>query len=71
MANEIKKTVDNVGDAIKEGIHRGNAGAEHEARTDFGDVMTPGEKAGSVAREVTEDTKAGIDKAKRNIRNAT
>ncbi len=71
MGNEIKKTIDDVGDAIKEGVHRGNAGAERGARTELGDVMTPGEKAGSVAREVTEDTKAEIDKAKRNLRDAT
>lgn len=71
MANEIKKTVKDVGDAIKEGVHRGSADAERQTRTDYGDVMTPGEKAGSMAREVSEDTKAEIDKAKRNIRDAT
>ncbi len=71
MGNEIKKTVQDVGDAIKEGAHRGNADAERAGRTAFGDVMTPGEKAGSVAREVTEEAKAGIDKTKRNVRDAT
>lgn len=71
MGNEIKKTIDNVGDAIKEGVHRGNADAERETRAEFGDVMTPGEKTGSVAREVEERTKAGIDNAKRNVRKAT
>jgi hypothetical protein len=68
MANEIKKTIKDVGDAVKEGIHRGNAQAEHDARTAMGDVMTPDEKAGSIAREVSEDAKAEVDKAKRNIR---
>lgn len=71
MANEIKKTVKDVRDAVKEGVHRGAADAEHETRTEFGDVMTPGEKAGSIAREVSEESKAEIDKAKRNIRDAT
>jgi hypothetical protein len=71
MANEVRKTIKNVGDAIKEGVHRGNADAEHEGRAEFGDVMTPGEKAQSVAREVEEDTKAGIDRAKREVRNRT
>lgn len=71
MGNEIKKTVKDVQDAVKEGIHRGNADVEHETRTEYGDVMTPGEKAGSMAREVSEDTKANIDKAKRNVRDAT
>lgn len=71
MANEIKKTVKDVGDAIKEGVHRGSADAERQTRMDYGDVMTPGEKAGSMAREVSEEAKAGIDKTKRNIRDAT
>ena len=71
MANEIKKTVKDVRDAVKEGVHRGNADAEHESRAELGDVMTPGEKAGSMAREVSEETKAGIDRSKRNIRDAT
>lgn len=71
MADEIKKVVKNVGDAIKEGIHRGNADAEHETRDEFGDVMTPGEKAGSMGREAAEDVKAGVDRAKRNLREST
>lgn len=71
MANEVKKAVKDVRDAVKEGVHHGNADAERVTRTEFGDVMTPGEKAGSMAREVSEETKAGIDKAKRNIRDST
>lgn len=71
MGNEIKKTVKDVRDAVKEGVHRGSADAEHATRTEFGDVMTPGEKAGSMAREVKEESKAEIDRAKRNIRDAT
>lgn len=71
MADEIKKTVKDVGDAIKEGVHRGSADAEHQTRTEYGDVMTPGEKAGSIAREVSEETKAEIDKTKRKVRDAT
>jgi hypothetical protein len=71
MANEIKKTVKNVRDAVKEGVHRGNADAEHETREEFGDVMTPGEKAGSMGREVSEDAKAEMDRAKRKVREST
>lgn len=71
MANEIKKTVKNVRDAVKEGVHRGTADAEHETREDFGDVMTPGEKAESMGREATENVKAGVDRAKRKIREST
>jgi len=68
MANEIKKTLDDIGDSVKEGIHRGNAAAEHETRKDFGDVMTTREKVDSVANEAGENVKAGVDKAKREIR---
>jgi len=71
MANEIKKTIKNVRDAVKEGVHRGNADIEHENRQDSGDLMTPGEKAGSVGREVTENVKAGVDRAKRKAREST
>lgn len=71
MANEIKKTFQDIGDSIKEGVHRGNADAEHDTRTIAGDAMTPGEKAGSVVREVSENTKAEFDKTKRNLRDST
>ncbi|HZT11267.1 MAG TPA: hypothetical protein VFA29_00555 [Candidatus Baltobacteraceae bacterium] len=71
MGNEIKKTIDDVKDAVKEGIHRGNAAGERDTRAAFGDVMTPGEKASSVTREISEDAKAGVDKAKRTLRDAT
>lgn len=75
MGNEIKKTVkdvgDAIGDAIKEGVHRGNADAEHETREAFGDAMTPGEKTESVVREGSENVKAEVDRAKRSIRDAT
>ena len=71
MANEIKKTVKDVRDAVKEGVHQGNADVERQRRIENGDIMTPGEKAGSMAREASEETKAGVDRAKRNIRDAT
>ena len=68
MANEIKRTIDDIGDSVKEGIHRGNAEAEHGKRKNFGDVMTPHEKVDSVTNEAGENVKAGVDKAKREIR---
>jgi hypothetical protein len=70
MANEVKRIVRDARDAVKEGVHRGKADAEHETRAEMGGIMTPEEKAGSVAREVLEDTKAGIDRAKRNVRDS-
>lgn len=71
MANEVKKTVNNIRDAIKEGVHRGNADVERENREEFGEDMTPGEKAGSMGREATENVKAGIDHAERKVREST
>lgn len=71
MSNEIKKTVKDLGDAVKEGVHEGKADAEHQTRAEYGDVMTPGEKAGSVAHEASEKAKAEIDHAKRKVRDAT
>ena len=71
MANEVKKTVRNVTDAVKEGVHRGKADAERDDRETFGDLMTPGEKAGSVGREAAEDVKANVDRAKRKVRVST
>ncbi len=71
MANEIKNTLKNVRDAVKEGVHRGNADIERENREEFGDVMTPGEKAESVGREAAEDVKAGVDRTKRKVREST
>ncbi len=71
MADEIKKAVKDVRDAVKEGVHRGNADVERDRRSEHGEVMTPGEKAGSVAREISEETKAGVDRAKREVRDRT
>jgi hypothetical protein len=68
MANEIKRAVKDIGDAAKEGWHRGSAEAEHDKRTEFGDVMTPGEKAGSMVNEAKENAKAGVDRTKRELR---
>jgi gas vesicle protein len=65
----IKKTVKNIKDTITEGMHRGEAMSEREKRATMGDVMTPGEKTESVVHEVAEDSKAGIDRLKRDVRN--
>ncbi|MBV8117731.1 MAG: hypothetical protein JOZ01_07115 [Candidatus Eremiobacteraeota bacterium] len=71
MANEFKKTVDDIGDRLKEGVHRTNADVEHDTRAAAGDEMTPGEKARSVGREVSEELKADADKVKRSARDLT
>ena len=69
MANELEKTAKNIGDAVKEGVHRGSAEAEREKRADFGETMTGGQKAESVVNEVEQEAKAGVDRLKRDVRN--
>lgn len=71
MSNELNKTVKNVTDAVKEGIHRGEADSERDMRAEYGDVMTPGEKGASVAREISSNVKAAGDHVKRDVRNKT
>ncbi len=69
MKNEVEKLGKNVKDTVTETLHRGEAESEREKRAEFGDVMTPGEKAGSVTHEVSEDVKANVDRMKRDVRN--
>ena len=71
LQDEIKKTISNVGDAIKEAGHRTNAEAEHADRDVAGDTMTPGEKLGSLATEGKERVLADVDATKRDVRNNT
>lgn len=68
---DLGKAVKDAGDAVKEGVHRGSAESERAKRSTVGDVMTPGEKAGSMMHEVSEEAKAEYDRAKRNVRDAT
>ena len=71
IKDELKKTIDNVADTFSEAGHRANADAEHANRDVAGDVMTPGEKLGSVATEGKEGILADVDRAKRDFRNDT
>lgn len=38
MAHDLEKAAKDVRDAVKEGVHRGNAEAEREMRDEYGDV---------------------------------
>ena len=71
MEKHLDHTIKDVRDAAKEGAHKGNAEIEREKRSEHGDVMTPGDKANSMAREVSEDAKAAFDRGKREMRDAT
>jgi hypothetical protein len=59
MGIEIDKTAKDVRDA------------ERETRTEYGEIMTPAEKAASMARAESEKAKAAVDRAKRKIRDST
>lgn len=71
LMDGIKKTVDNVADALSEAGHKSTADAEHAKRDVAGDVMTPGEHVSSVVNEGKEDILGGIDHTKRDLRNNT
>ena len=66
-----KKIAANVKDAASEAGHRFRADAERGKRDVGGNQMTAGQKVKSVAKEGSERTKAGLDKAKRGLRNRT
>jgi hypothetical protein len=71
VADAIKHGVDDVRDTVNEGRHRGEAEAERAKRETAGDVMTPGEKAGSALKEGKDRILAEVDKTKRDLRNQT
>ncbi len=71
LKEDLRKTVDNVKDAFNEAGHKANAEAEQTERDLGGDALTPGEKVRSVANQAKEETLAGIDRAKQDIRSNT
>ena len=71
IKDELKKTIDNVSDTFSEAGHRANADAERANRDVAGDVMTPGEKVGSIVNEGKESVLADVDRTKRDFRNDT
>ena len=71
MGDDLKKAVDDTKDALRETKHRTEAGLEHAKRDIAGDAMTTGEKVKSVVHEDVENTKADVDRAKREIRDKT
>lgn len=71
ITDDVKRGAKDVRDSAAEAMHRSAAEAEHERRETEGDLMTPGEKAASIADEVKERGKAGVDHAKRSVRDNT
>jgi hypothetical protein len=70
-ADAVKHVVDDVRDSVHEEGHRSAAEAERARRDVAGDVMTPGEKAGSIADEAKQRAQAEIDAIKRDLRDKT
>jgi len=68
-ADAVKRTTDNVKDAIHEGQHRTAADAEKVRRESLGDELTGSEKVKSVINEAKHRTQAEIDAGKREVRN--
>ncbi len=73
-ANDVKHGFKHAAADVKDGAnearHRSAADAERAKRDIAGDQLTPGEYADSVGKEAVNRTKAGIDQAKRNVRDA-
>jgi hypothetical protein len=70
-SNDLKNLVGKMGDAISEATHRVKAAVEKTDRDVAGDTMTPTEKLGSVVTEGKERLLAGVDHAKRELRDKT
>jgi Sec-independent protein translocase protein TatA len=77
IKNDLAKAADAIGDAAKdvrdtvsESAHKTQAAAEHERRTESGETMTTGQKIESSANEVKHNVQAGLDHAKRDVRDA-
>ena len=71
IKNEANKIYNNAKDTLSEANHRSQAEAEQEVRDELGDELSPGEKLNSVANQVKNNVQAGVDHAKRDVRNNT
>ena len=67
-ADAVKGGIDDVKDRIHEAQHRSSAETERAQREAFGDEMTTGEKARSIADEAKERAQAEVDAMKREVR---
>ena len=67
-AEAVKHGAEDVKDFVSEAGHRGAAESEQAKRDVAGDTMTPGEQVGSVLNQGKESLEAGVDHAKRDVR---
>ena len=68
VAGAVKHGAADVKDFVSEAGHRGAAESEQAKRDVAGDTMTPGEHVGSVLNQGKENLEAGVDHAKREVR---
>jgi len=68
VADAVKHGAADVKDRISEAGHRSAAEGEQIKRDVAGDTLTPGEQVGSVLNQGKEDLLAGVDHAKRDVR---
>jgi len=67
-ADAVKHGAEDVKDWVSEAGHRGAAEGEQAKRDVAGDTLTPGEQVGSVLNQGKEELLAGVDHAKRDVR---
>jgi hypothetical protein len=67
-ADAVEHGAEDVKDWASEAGHRGAAEGEQAKRDVAGDTLTPGERAGSVLNQGKEELLAGVDHAKRDVR---
>ncbi len=68
VAGAVKHGVEDVKDRVSEAGHRTAAEGEQAKRDAAGDTLTPGQTASSVLNQGKEDVLAGVDAAKRDVR---
>ena len=66
--DNIKTVAEDVKDKVNEAAHRSTAEAEQARRDAASDVMSPGEKAGSVLNQAKNSVQADMDRAKQDAR---
>jgi hypothetical protein len=68
IKDDVANAAENVKDRLSEGKHDVVAHAEQAKRDIAGDDLTPDEVAGSQLNQAKNEIQAGVDRAKREIR---
>jgi hypothetical protein len=68
LKDDVANAVENTKDLLNEKRHDAAAGAEQAKRDIAGEELTPDEVAGSKLNQAKNEIQAGVDRAKREIR---